>query len=337
MVWLVRGDGAGPGAGLRAAEVLPADTDVVRYLDRDAAAEQLGVGDATADDVDEYLAALQDAPWSATPLATYLAVAQGAPVDELDVDWWASAEVGEAPLNVYRVDDDVDLGDVADALAEAGLEESELDGHRRFKVGPDVPMDENGMVDGIPVQGLLDVTVLEDAHLLVAGSEPERVVDVVDGDDDALADEDGLAALTDEVGSPLYAVAFVGADALCDRQVEQLAATTSPEIAERLMESGIGDLGTPDARGLFVVADGDDVRTEAVLWFGSDDLAADDAQARQAWLEEGIDPVTNQRYSDLMQTGRVEAKGDLVVVDAGDEPGLAVQVSDSGFGPLACS
>ena len=111
------------------------------------------------------------------------------------------------------------------------------------------------------MQELLDVTVLEDAHLLVVGSEPERVVDVVDGDADALADEDGLAALTRPAGSPLYAVAFLGADAGCDRQVERPSARPPPEIAEQAEESGLGDLGTPDARGLFVVPDGDDVRT----------------------------------------------------------------------------
>ncbi len=74
-----------------------------------------------------------------------------------------------------------------------------------------------------------------------------------------------------------------------------------------------------------------------MLWFASDDEAADDAKARQAWLVDGIDPLTNQRYADLLDSGNVEADGDLVVVDAGREPGLAVQVSDNGFGPLACS
>jgi hypothetical protein len=290
--------------------------------------------------VEDYLDALRESPWIATPLATSLAQAQEAPFDELDVDWWASVEVdvtGGTPLNVYRLHDDVDLGAVADALAEAGLEESELDGHRRFKVGPGVSLDETGTVDGIPVQGLLDVTVLEEAHLLVAGAEPERVVDVVDGDADALSDEEGLGALTDQAGSPLYALAFLGTDAVCDRQVEVLGAITSPQVAGRLVESGLGDLGTPAARGLFVVADGDDVRTEAVLWFDSDDAAEDDAKARRAWLIGGIDPVTNQRYADLLDAGDVEADGDLVVVDAGTQPGLAVQVSDNGFGPLACS
>ena len=52
---------------------------------------------------------------------------------------------------------------------------------------------------------------------------------------------------------------------------------------------------------------------------------------------DGIDPVTGQRYADLLDTGAVEADGDLVVVDAGAQPGLAIQVSDNGFGPLACS
>ena len=161
-----------------------------------------------------------------------------------------------------------------------GWRRATLDGHRRFKVGPDVPIDETGMVDGIPVQGLPDVTVLEDAHLLVVGAEPERVVDVVDGDADALADEDGLAALTDRAGAPLYAVAFLGADALCDQQVELLGATH--HARDRGAADGVRDRRPRHARRARAVrgGDGDGVRTEAVLGFGSDDEAADDAEAR---------------------------------------------------------
>jgi hypothetical protein len=326
VVWLLR-DGGADGAGIEAAGVLPADAEVVRFLDRAAASEELGLGED--DDADAYLTALQDAPWVATPLATHLAVAQDAPFDERDVDWWASVEVGDAAaLNVYRMDGDVDLVDVADALAGAGFEESELGGHRRFKAGATVQVDASGLVDGIPVQGLLDVTVLEDAHLLVVGAEPERIVDVVDGDADALADEEGLAALTERTGVPLYALAYLGTDALCAQQVE---------VADGPTEAGLSTLGTPDARGLFVVADDGGVRTEAVLRFGSDDDAEDDARAREAWLEAGIDPVTNQPYADLLDAGSVEVDGDLVVVDVGDEAGLAVQVSEGGFGPIACS
>jgi hypothetical protein len=331
------GDEDSEGPDLPAAEVLPADADVVHYLDRSEAAEQVGAetDEGSAGQADAYLAAVQEASWVATPLVTYLALAEDAPFSELDVDWWASVQVGDVVLDVYRTDDDLDLGTVADDLAAAGLDESELGGHRRFKVGPDAPMDDSGLIDGLPARELLDVTVLEDDHLLVAGSEPERVVDVVSDDADSLADTDELGQLTAMLdATPLYATAYVGSEALCGEQ--GFLETTSPEVRERLL-SDLGDLGSPAARGLFVVPDGDGVRAEAVLAFGSDDEAAADAQARDAWLVEGIDPVTNRRNGDLLDVRGVEADGSAVVVDAGSDAALALQVGDSGFGPLACA
>ena len=198
-----------------AAEVLPADAVQVRYVDRDAAADRLGVGDidhgASSGDIDKYLKATQDAPWAVTPFGLSLAVMEDAPFNELDVDWSASVEISsgsetdQAPLNVYRMDDDLDLGDVADALADAGLKESEVDGHRRFQAG-DASPDASGMIDGnLPAGDLFDVTVVEDEHLLVVGSEPERVLDVIDGDADSLADESDLAALGDRSESAEFA------------------------------------------------------------------------------------------------------------------------------------
>ena len=86
-----------------------------------------------------------------------------------------------------------------------------------------------------------------------------------------------------------------------------------------------------------MVARDDGVRTVAVLAFGSDEGAAADAEARTAWLENGLDPVTMRRYSDILDTGTVEAEGGLVVVDAGPDAGLAIQTSELGFGPLACA
>ena len=206
--------------------MLPADAVQVRYVDRDAAADRLGVGDidhgASSGDIDKYLKATQDAPWAVTPFGLSLAVMEDAPFNELDVDWSASVEISsgsetdQAPLNVYRMDDDLDLGDVADALADAGLKESEVDGHRRFQAGEASP-DASGMIDGnLPAGDLSDVTVVEDEHLLVVGSEPERVLDVIDGDADSLADgSDDLAALGDRSESAEFALVMLGDGGQC--------------------------------------------------------------------------------------------------------------------------
>lgn len=331
------GGDASDGPEPPAAEVLPADADVVHYLDREEAAEQVGAGtgNGSGGRAEAYLEAVREASWVATPLAAYLGAAENAPFSELDVDWWASVQVSDAVLDVYRMDDDIDLGAVADALSDAGFDESGLGGHRRFKVGPGAPMDESGLIGGLPANELLDVTVLEESHLLVTGAEPERVVDVVSGDAESLADSDELSQLTDLTeDAPLYATAYVGSGALCGEQ--GFLETASPEVRDELL-SRMGDLGSPAARGLFVLPDGDGVRTVAVLAFGSDDEASADADARRAWLVDGIDPVTNRRNGDLLEVRGIEVDGSAVVVDAGPDAALALQVGDSGFGPLACA
>ncbi len=329
-----------------AAEVLPADAVQVRYVDRDAAADRLGVGDidhgASSGDIDKYLKATQDAPWAVTPFGLSLAVMEDAPFNELDVDWSASVEISsgsetdQAPLNVYRMDDDLDLGDVADALADAGLKESEVDGHRRFQAGEASP-DASGMIDGnLPAGDLSDVTVVEDEHLLVVGSEPERVLDVIDGDADSLADGSDLAALGDRSESAEFALVMLGDGGQCGETLLARSGATPEQLEAIKSESGLADLGTPEARGVFVVSDDDDADAIGVLKFGSEDEAEADAKAREAWLEKGSDPVTRQPISDVLKDGSAEADGDLVVVESDAEPGVAIKASEIGFGLVAC-
>ncbi len=345
--WLLRD--STPDDGLAAAaEVMPADTGVVRFLDRDAAAERLGVDDighgASSAELREYVDAVVASQWTGTPLSLYLQVMQEAPFSELDVDWWASVEVGEPgaapPVNVYRMDDGLDLGEVADALADAGFEESDQDGNRRFTAEADLA-DDTGLVDGeLPWAELLDVTVVEEQHLLVVGSESAAVLDVVSGDADSLADDDGLAALRERTESPEYALVFLGQDAGCAGQVERALGGATPEIMERVREDlGLDDLGSPDARGLFVVpdAEGDGASAVAVLTFGSGDEAEADAEARESTLQNGSDPVTRTPYSDILEVESVQAEDDVVIVETGADPAQVLQASDNGFGPLACT
>ena len=303
-----------------AAEVLPADAVQVRYVDRDAAAERLGVGDiehgASSEDIDKYLEAMQDAPWAVTPFGLSLAVMEDASFNELDVDWWAlvelssGSETAQAPLNVYRMDDDLDLADVADALADAGLKESEVDGHRRFQGGAGESTDASGLIDGnLPARDLSDVTVVEDEHLIVVGAEPERVLDVIDGDADSLADEGDLSALGDTAESTEFALVMLGDGGQCGDTLLARSGATPKQLAAIKSESGLADLGTPDARGVFVVSDDDDADAVGVLAFGSEDEAEADAEARETWLEEGSDPVTRQPIADCSRTAAPRPTG----------------------------
>ena len=121
------------------------------------------------------------------------------------------------PVNVYRMDDGLDLGEVADALADAGLEESDrtaTGGSPRTRTRPTTPA---WSTASLRAAELLDVTVVEEEHLLVVGSEPARRPRRGRGDADSLADDDGLAALRDRTESTEYALVFLGQEAVLRR------------------------------------------------------------------------------------------------------------------------
>ncbi|KRF17294.1 hypothetical protein ASG90_08320 [Nocardioides sp. Soil797] len=300
-----------------AAEVLPADTEWFTYVDRDAWAERVGLDDIehdySDDDMDRFVEASRDSSVG-TPLSRYLGVMKDAAFNEFDVDWQVSGTSGSAeqaspPWNIYRMDDDLDLGDVADALEDAGWSRDEIDGHPRLSIDLD-DVDEYGLVGDYPANKLLDVTIVEDDHLMIASSDPEPVLDVIDGDADALADDDDFDELSGSVDDTELAQVRLGDD-FCAGQAGRM---TSPEESAQLSEqSGIGDLGTPEATGYFQEADGDDATSVGVLVFSSDDAADTDAEAREQWLKEGLDPRTLSPMSEYLDLESVEADGRSVI------------------------
>ncbi|RIK17058.1 MAG: hypothetical protein DCC50_02920 [Acidobacteria bacterium] len=277
---------AGEPEGLpRALEVAPAQTTQITYVNRDAWAERVGVegieGDASEEERLRYLQE-SDAGAVSTPLAAFAAGAQDAPFGELDVDWWMSGVDGAGVAwEVYRLDDDVDLGDVADELAGAGYARADLRGHDRLTI-EDAGEDPGALGQAWPPQ-MQDLTLLEDEHLVVVGASPEQVVDVVDGDADAASGSEGFEQLTQGLSGAEFAVLRGG--------VADCTATG------HLQQSAAGRL-----------------ETVARLVLASHEAAQQDAQARQTWLRQGQDPVSRQPMQELFDPESVEADGHVVTV-----------------------
>ncbi|WP_067435910.1 hypothetical protein [Nocardioides jensenii] len=333
----------GPGSASAALGVLPEDTTTIEFVDRDAWAERTGLDDIGHDfsdrDLDRFRSKARDS-LVATPLAQYLQVMEEAPFNEFDVDWYVSGTRGESEddgdyWEVYRLDDEIDLDDVTDDLADSGYEKSSVGGHDRFTGGPDLA-DVNGtMADHYPGT-FLDVTVIEDEHLLVVSRDPGPVVDVVDGDADSLADSDTVPDLFAEADRPEFAHVALG-DRAC--RLGRAATTTDPDALEQPMkDTGADQLGTPEASAYFLVPDGDDVVSQSVLLFSSGDAAVSDAKAREKWLRDGTDPRTLEPLSDFVDVDSVEADGSAVITEATfrDER-LGAQMAFESGGIVACN
>lgn len=329
---LADGDGAG-----EALAVLPADAEWVEYVDRDAVYEAAGLDDlehgASDSEFDDHTEDLAGLPVG-TPLARYVRVMQAAAFSELAVDWYATAQSADSMVSVYRLDDDIDLGDVAEDLEDAGYDQGEVQGRDRFTADLEDAGTSGLVGDRYPLPALADVTIDEDEHLLVTGSDPEAVLDVLDENADSLADDDSVADLFDEAGDVAYASVSAGARACAEP--ERLS---EAQREQATADSGSDALGRPDAVGTFLLEDDDDLVPLTLLGFGSDGDAEDDAAAREEWLEEGTDPVTRQPNADLYDVESVEADGSLVrvEVDHGEQAARrAVQMSLQRSGPGTC-
>lgn len=309
-------DGSGGGVE-EAIEVLPADTTNFTYVNRDAWAERKGVDDIEHDyseaDFERFAEAAEGSSVG-TPLAPYVRVMEDAGFSEFDVDWHVtgSARDGEdtsGVWNVYRMDDDLDLGKVVDSMVDAGWSKDDLDGNPRLTVDL-ADADEVGVAGGYPVAPLMDVTFVEDEHLMIVSPDPEPVLDVVDGDAESLADDDTVDELIGQVDDVELADVRLGEDACWTRFGSQ---SSLEQQAQAQAQSDMGELGAPEATGYFQEADGDDAVSVGVLLFSSDDAASDDAEAREKWLEDGTDPITATPISDHLDLDSVESDGSSVV------------------------
>ncbi len=288
-----------------ALEVVPSSASRVIFFDRAAAMERLDVDEIDSDsgeaEIDEYVDAVLELPWS-TALDQYLlTMLEDAPFTAQDVDWEVTGYDNDSGFGrVWRMDDDLDLDDVIDDLKELGYQEEGSGGDVHVlsidlqDVGEDLPY----------LTPLLDLTIVPDEHLVITGPLAEDVADVVADDADSAVDTDAFEDLVDSTDDI----------ELADLARDDLACSlgTSRLTPEQQEASGLEELGHPEEVGFFV--HGDEPETRSVLKFDSDEAADDDAEAREEYLDEASSPVSGVPYSEFGDW-EIEADGDQLRID----------------------
>ncbi|GAA5145261.1 hypothetical protein GCM10023340_14270 [Nocardioides marinquilinus] len=333
-------DDSGSGGRLgEARAALPATTSNLEFIDRAASAERAGIGgDVT---IDEYLAATSTTRLASSPLAQTIFVADdaGVELDERDVVWSATATYGSddeggGTVTVFRVDEEVDLGAVVAELEDGGLAAEDTDGRVRLVGEPSEVVDTadgyTAIAGGYPTS-FFDVTIDEDAGLVVVGSGAADVFEVVDGDAPGL-DDGPLAELLDDLGSDEaeQVVGFAPPD--CGAVLG--ARATEEQLAQ--LEADAPDFGQPVAT---LLAEGP-AGQQALLRMADDEAAAADVPVREAYLAEGTLAATRQPVADVLDVASVTQDGNTVVVEAAVPDGVPLdtfeQLALTADGPFAC-
>ncbi|WP_134739624.1 hypothetical protein [Nocardioides sp. 503] len=310
-----------------ALEVVPADATSVTFVGRAAIAERLDVEVETgADDreLGRYLQAVDEAG-VATRLTSYLGVMGDAALSDADIVWEVSGsgQDDEGLWTVWKTDDDLDLDEVGDDLVDAGYDESETGGERRFRAELAAADPETSLVgDRYPVAVMGDVVLVPDEHLVLTGPAVEATLDVVQDDEDSLVDGQDFEDVVNAVDDAEFA--HLRRDIDCGA----VQGRRSPPTPDPTLEG----LARPEATGFFV--HGDDAETTTVLAFEDDDTAEADAEARGAWLEDGL-LLQSQRPVADVATWDIEHDGSLVRIDedlkGGVRFGIELALADDGF------
>lgn len=323
-------------------EYLPADTFSVEFADRGAMAERLGVDDidprdVSDEDLEDYREVLlrkdeDDESYAAatTRLTPFYENLRDAPLNDFDIEWEASASWGDdaedadGRATVWKVGDDLDFDHLAEDLESRGYQR---DGSLLSLDVDDLDFD--GTVDGVyPGAHMLNVLLDEEENVIaVAGAVDALgdIADVIADDADSLADEGAMDDLIDAAEDDLE-VAWL-------RSGSEVCHTRDRPLAEDLA-AAYDDLGRPEARAV-LVSGGDEV--VVALRYDNDDAAEDDLEARQALVEDGVDPVTAEPYDELGDFS-FERDGELILIDADYDKGVrqALQAELRGGGPAVC-
>lgn len=326
-----------------ALDLFPADTELVRVVDRSLVTARLGVDDVETMDppavAREYAAAIGRAEWGQTELGYHVQVmSRRGAFSELDVTWAArgvtSTPKGFDGASVFALDDDVDLGAVADALVEAGYTEDELAGHRHFTA----PLPKRrGLVDGVyPYAVLQQVTVVPDRHLLVTGR-AQPMLDVLAGRAESAYDRGAFTEITAQVDQVEYAELRTGGAIDCAAPIRGDGQPSAAEVAAIQEALGMTGLGRPRTTALYVAGEADP-RGVTLLEFADAAAARADAQARATWLTAGLDVVTRLTNGTLYDIRSQVADEDTVTVEwtYGENLAPAVRAHQSGAGVAAC-
>ena len=303
-----------------ALEVVPSSVDQVIFFDRAAAVERLGLDELDADPSEEelhsYVEGSRELPYFTTLDSSVVQMLDTAPFSAQDVDWEVTIYEGDDGFGrVWRMNDDLDLDDVADELVDSGFEEESGEGRSLSidleEIGTDKPY-------LIPMQ---TVTLLPDDHLIVTGPLADDVLEVIADDADSAVDDDTFEDLVDSTDD--VEVAQMARDDKACQEIERL----SPE---QLEASGIDELGHPEETGFFVHGDEADVRS--VLLFDDDDAAEEDAEAREDFLADGSSPVSGVPYEEFAEWEiDTDGKQERIDLDYDDPQDVSAVISRGDF------
>ncbi len=267
--------------------MIPSGTTRVTFTDQAAAKARWGsqaVNSSTDQDSAEFAAYLKKAMQSPVigNLGPYLRTMTDWGWNGLDVDWEVTvpSQTG-APVTVFKLRDDLDMASVTAGLDARG-ERSGPDSRPTYRLGTD-------KIDGIV--SLMNVTVLPDRHLLIAGAEPADVVAAI-----GRAQPDSiLSGLAAAVGGAEYLTIAVGEQA-CVPAAAVIGgrATTTAASAAAGQFSGLKPV-----TAVAVASTGDSTGT-VVAEYADPATAAADQQARTALLEDGTSVLTQQPYAELL-------------------------------------
>jgi hypothetical protein len=311
----------------RAMSLVPADTSRVSWTDWAGVRRELDAdvdASSSAEAVDAFMSEA-----FARDLSAMSALGTSAPVMQPElgfspatITWELLAQSSDGAVVMMGVDDDVDLGDVADRLTALGWTEPEED-DGVWVGGPDVL---SGVGPGLTPELQHFVLLAERDVILASDQAPylEQVMEVVDGDGDAA---DDLADLAESLGEPLAAAVYDGAYA-CERLAMSQADDDAQAEADQLVAAAGGVHPLTDfAMGLLA---GGDVR--AVMQVEDADDAPDDADAR-AQLAAGPAPGQGGDFGDRFSVEAAGSEGRTITLDLRPDDGEYV-LSDLTSGPV---
>lgn len=309
-----------------ALEYLPADASTVTFVDRAAVMERLDLedvdGDASSDDMENYLKTLAEDGAALTQLDSYANVMAGdAAFSAFDVLWEATSSADDQRVVVWKLDDEVDFDKVADDLEDAGYERSGSKDHPRFSAAM-ADAGETGLIGDRYPASLLELALVPDEHLVVSG-DVDAALDVVTDDADSLSDKGSFDDLLDRAPSQDdLEFAAMKVEVRCDG-----GGRMSPAQIEAL-KAQAGTLGTPKSIGLYVEPD---ERVTVARLFGGEDDAKAEAKGLEDYLEE------SGKQTGLDVDFDVDQDGDAVLAEADfDDRRNVIAAWQRGEGPFMC-
>lgn len=288
-----------------ALEVVPGTVDQVTFFDRAAAVERLDLevldSDPSDEELDAYIDGTQELPYFTELDRSLIQMLETAPFSAQDVEWEVVGYEDDGFGRVWRMNDDLDLDDVADELVDSGFEEESGEGRTLSIDLKDIAPEDQYLI------AMQAITLLPDEHLIVTGPLADDVLDVIEDDADSAVDDgtfEDLADSTDDVE-----VADLTRD---DRACVEVEATDS------------AGLRRPEGTGFFVHGDEGEVRQ--VLLFEDGDAAEEDADAREKYLSEESSPVSGVPYTEFAEW-EIDTDGEKEQIDLDyDEPRVVAAV-----------